>query len=248
MIVSHSHKFIYARVPKTGSTAVASSLSRYRSLSERVRLVDLAGKVVSKILCTKRFNFSANPHLSLSSAKKIIGDNKFTNYFKFSVVRHPVDRLYSQFGHIRRHIHCPKLKAMYPEMAGNGVCFEDFVDFVCTNPIPPQASMLIDEHGSILIDNFARVEQLEEELLPILSKLNIRCIFKKLNVGEAKRLSDISDRTRSLIEEMFDVDYALFGYDRFGLSGKPKLNSGKIEGIRALGFDESLWRREKFVA
>ena len=250
MIVSDSHKFIYARVPKTGSTSISSALAKYRRMSERVRCVDLLNQLFCQILRKKNIKFSTYPHLSLHSAKQIIGSRKFNSYFRFSVVRHPVDRIYSQYRHVKRNLSCPKFQAMYPEMLGHRAGFECFLEAMQSRPIPPQVSMLIDEHGKIQTNAVARIECLNEELSPIFEQLGLKCVVERLNVGGVVQngSSDLTNRARDLIERMYQIDYECFGYDRFAFKRHFQFEEKIVRNVKALTLGESIWQRVPVAA
>ena len=75
MFINHKHKFIFIHIPKNAGTSIRNSFN----------INGYDKKVVSK-----RY-----PHSTCSEIKKYIGDNIWNEYYKFSFVRNPFDRLVS---------------------------------------------------------------------------------------------------------------------------------------------------------
>ena len=75
MFINHKHKFIFIHVPKNAGTSIRNSFN----------INGYDKKVVSR-----RY-----PHSTCSEIKKYIGDDTWNEYYKFSFVRHPFDRLVS---------------------------------------------------------------------------------------------------------------------------------------------------------
>ena len=75
MFINHKHKVIFIHIPKNAGTSIRNSFN----------INGYDKKVVSK-----RY-----PHSTCSEIKKYIGDNIWNEYYKFSFVRNPFDRLVS---------------------------------------------------------------------------------------------------------------------------------------------------------
>lgn len=75
-MISNKKKFLFLHLPKTGGTSINSSLSKY---------------------CDKSSGSAYSKHASLGEMKSAIGDKSFDEYFKFTIIRNPWDRVLSLY-------------------------------------------------------------------------------------------------------------------------------------------------------
>ena len=101
MLVSHKHKFIYTKTKKTASTTVAAYFTQYcskfnleqtDSIDENHDEVGIIGQRVNGKYTTKH---KFNVNTSILDIRNFLGEQKFNEYFKFTVVRNPFDRFIS---------------------------------------------------------------------------------------------------------------------------------------------------------
>lgn len=102
MLVSHKHKFIYTKTKKTASTTVAAFFTQYctsklileqsDSIDENHDDAGIIGRRVQGKFTTEH-KFGVNT--TILDIKKFLGEQKFNEYFKFTVVRNPFDRFIS---------------------------------------------------------------------------------------------------------------------------------------------------------
>jgi len=83
-MIDHEHKFVYVRVPKTGSSSVMSTL-----------FPELWPKHVSRD--TPGSWLYDKSHVPLDMIKDELTSEQYNSYFKFSFVRNPYDRLVSSY-------------------------------------------------------------------------------------------------------------------------------------------------------
>ena len=81
MIVCDSHKFIFCRNMRTGSTSIKKRL-------------ELLGMTHISLNCNARHYGS---HMPMAEIRRHITEEQYQNYFKFSIVRNPWDRLASAY-------------------------------------------------------------------------------------------------------------------------------------------------------
>jgi len=70
-MISHTKKFLFLHLPKTGGTSINSTLSAY-------------------------MNSNSKKHSNIQEMKSELGD-KFDDYFKFTIIRNPWDRILSLY-------------------------------------------------------------------------------------------------------------------------------------------------------
>ena len=77
MNLSHTHKFLFIAIPKTYTTTVGSALKKYSAKVKR---------------------YKGDQHVSYNFLKENMKPTiNFDDYFKFTIVRNPWDRLVSVF-------------------------------------------------------------------------------------------------------------------------------------------------------
>lgn len=80
MVWSHKEKLIFVHIPKTGGTTI----EHYLNLRNCIQ-----GYCVIKNVAFQHFNWS--------DYKKLLGNKIYEKYFKFSIVRNPIDRCISEY-------------------------------------------------------------------------------------------------------------------------------------------------------
>ena len=156
MIFSSSHRFIYCHVPKTGGTSIRNQLRQYRRQQES----SIPFKVCRRLGLANTYpfyDFYNKPHTTLSKAKFLLGDRIYSELYVFAVMRDPVDWLIS----------CYKFF-----MLGNSVVkgnnsasiasFPDYIDaMIALDDLKPcQSLLLVNEAGSLLVDEIGRFDSL----------------------------------------------------------------------------------------
>ena len=249
MIVSDSHDFIYARVPKTASTSVSAALEPYRRGADR----GLAGRVGRKLGLERRHHrfvdFRGHSHWGMQAARDVLPPDFFRRATKFTVVRHPFERMVSMYNHILRSAPGTPARRKFADLFEEGADLDSFVRSLAHAPLPPQSCLVIDYDGRPLVDQVARVELLEQEIAPIFDQVGAGTEIPRLNVGFYRSERNLSVQARAIIRDVYAVDFEMFGYDEKGVSAEPDLRpsslsqkAGKmLERQGALDF--SPWKR-----
>ena len=102
MLISHKYKFIYTKTKKCASTTVAAFFTPYCTINKNLEQTDsinehhdshgiIGRRVKGKYSTPHKFDVNTNA----LQIKKYLGEDKFNEYFKFTVIRNPFDRFVS---------------------------------------------------------------------------------------------------------------------------------------------------------
>jgi len=158
-------------------------------------------------------------HRSVSFYKQVFGD-RYSNFFTFSIVRNPWDRLYSAYkflekGGINRH----DKHAFETHLS----TYKDFEDFVLNGlneriiweimHFIPQYDFVCDNNGKIIVDYVGQFENLNRSLDEINDILKLAFELGHYNKTDKKDYKDIY--TTEMIEKVHQVyqkDIDIFEY------------------------------------
>lgn len=108
MIISHKHKFIFIHVHRTGGTSIANSLLSFLGESDEVYGYTRQFEKISETNRQKNIQENSNEqgknlwkHSNPKYIKQKIGAKKWNEYFKFVVVRNPLDIHFSNYHYLR---------------------------------------------------------------------------------------------------------------------------------------------------
>jgi len=187
---SDEYKCIFVHIPKAAGTSVALTL--FNRGSRHVAWQEY---------------YNANP-------------KKFADYFKFSFVRNPWDRLVSTyFFLVKGGMNESDAKwssnvlVQYPDFASfvhgwiNKQNIKTWIHFI------PQHQFVCDDDGNILMDFLGRMENINVDFLYVAEKIGCTDSLKKINTGDRKHYSLYYDaETREIVREVYKKDIDIFGY------------------------------------
>ena len=158
---------------------------------------------------SKLIDFKASQHWKSTEERFVIGEKLWKEYFKFTIVRNPWDRLVSQyFGHVIK------------EMPGLSIdnyflrsfVYDEYHDY--KRFVQPCLDWITDD-GNILVDHIIRFENLQDDFNVVCDKIGVEHI-DLTNEGKSKKLhyrNYYSDYTAELIYNKFRTDIEEFGYE-----------------------------------
>lgn len=185
------HRAIFIHIPKTAGTSIREAMGASRQ-----------GRL----------------HIDYSHFRRSDRD-RFRDYYKFTVVRDPVDRMFSGFNYIRsggnKGTDDQELAALLNRVSPS---FSDFVKFAADEQLHtlwpllwPQSYFLCDAAGRLQVDQVLYQENLAEDYTIL--RENVRTLpeeLPELNVSSAKKRKDHPIETRRAITQLYPKDYALF--------------------------------------
>jgi len=188
----YSKKIIFVHIPKTAGISVAKAIF---------------GDV------------SLEGHRSIMFYKNLLNED-FSEYFTFSVVRNPWDRLYSAFKFLEKggiNIHDRNAYEQYLEE------YKDFEDFVINGlnkkmiyeimHFIPQSEFICSKDGKIDVNYIARFENLKDDISKLSEKINNPIELDHHNSNKKVSYKEIytSDMIKK-VEEIYKMDVINFNY------------------------------------
>lgn len=200
-MISHEHRCIFIHIPATAGTSIEEWI-------------------------VGRDWWEVSPptkHLFASQARREYSEY-WADYFKFSIVRDPVNRMRSclrfpELSFLRRNeVGDIDLEEYLRVYSRNGVVLEYDWRFHERDEVELPRHATHSLYGNILdeeLDYIGRFEDLESVTETLRSRLGIERPFSSHLQASPKALSssEISDRTRREIERLFWRDYVQFGFD-----------------------------------
>lgn len=215
MLVSHSHKFIFIAIPRTGSTSIRYSLQKYlhkypETLEEEAQQFD--------------------PHITASSVKDVMMQQGYdwNEYFKFTFVRNPWDRILSKF------LYC---KEYLSREIQNKPYHKDTMDFckaLKTNDFDSamqdwrflsnevlkktQLEYLInegDKDNKLLVDYVGKFETLQDDYNIICERIGLSSrVLDRLNViNHANYREYYTPLAKRIVENTCSKEIVMFNYN-----------------------------------
>ncbi len=201
-MISHSKKFIFIHIPKSGGTSVSYSLRKYGKF--------LQGE--------ENYNSIYFKHAKAANIRKELCP-EFDQYYKFTIVRNPWDWVVSNY-RFNRGLHQPfiikdqyKVSGDIPEWAQNW-SFEYWLEWWLREFEPSQIGMISDENDRILVDRIMRFETLQLDFVALCIKLKIwpRLLPHIYNSGKQHYKNHYNQKTKEMVDGYFYREIEQFGY------------------------------------
>lgn len=205
MIISTSHKFVFAAIPKTGTHSVRRALREHMGPQD----MEQVGLFVQSKLPIPELARLGHGHITLAELKPFMKPDEFSAFFKFAFVRNPFDRFVSYSSFITRevgHFDRDPKKVMHYFLANppwEHILFR------------PQHEFVTDKDGKLLTDYIGRVEQMQRSYDEICSLIGIASArLDQVNSSRRKGYRDYYDQ--ELIDgvaKLYAKDLEYFGYE-----------------------------------
>lgn len=207
MIVSHTHKFIFVAIPKTGTHAVRFALRPYLGNEdwEQVGLFKHSQLPIVQIAQKK------HGHISVSEIQPYLSNEQWETYLKYSIVRNPWDRFIS---------YCFfKMKKRMDMLSSNPIPFMKLMishdkNFKADILSKPQTDFLKDTNGEIKIDFLLHQENLQHDYNLLVNKLGLgQTTLEVVNASEHKNYREYyDDELKEMVETYYQEDIKTFNY------------------------------------
>ena len=241
MIISHTRKFIFVHIHKTGGTSLERAIDPHLAWNDLILGGSRFGEQIQAPYAKK---YGLNKHSGVSDIEAICGPEILGNYFVFSLVRHPLARLCSMYNFVAttlnkwarqqnielqdvaRHI-TPEAAKKKPALKWASTkaflkcgSFSEFIrqrEMANAPGFRPQLSCLVAREGELKAQ-FFRLEDYPGWLQPLQEKLGVPFEFARDNESTLKLVEEVAvdSEDRAHVEKLFHMDYEAFGYDRSG--------------------------------
>lgn len=189
-MISNKHKFIFIHIPKTGGTSIEKAFNQ---------------------------NLVGEKHRTMTQYENIL-DTNIDQYFLFSVIRNPWDRMVSYWNWRQGKYWAP--------IDGKMNIFSEWLKYVMSlnlkkessndfkMAISSQFSSLKNKKNKIILD-LIRFENLQNDFNSVCDKIGIpQQQLPHYNKAKHKHYTEYyDDKTRQIVAEKFAKDIEYFGYE-----------------------------------
>ena len=216
MVISNNKKFIFIHIYKTGGNSVSSLLLPYARKREKFSQKWISRYIINRINKLLRLNDQGNKwingirkHATALEIKDCIGDKKFAEYFKFTIVRNPYDFLVSLYHYIKQSPNHRNYQTV------NSLTFKEFIINETKNNCHLQSDFITNNDGKLIVDYVGKLEHIDYSLSHVSRKLNI----PKKNIPDSNKSERNSDEMNyydvellEIVNKYFKKDFELLGY------------------------------------
>lgn len=212
MIISHSRKFIFVHIEKNAGTSITRYLDKYLIYRDIVLGCTEFGESVQPFFKKK---FQLYKHSHADRIRAVTGDDVWQNYFSFSFVRNPWDRMVSLYNWCCK----GKFDFLICKEAIEAGSFPKFIRGQCFQSLPQQLEYLTDKKGDILVDFIGKQESIQKDVDYICKYLQLPSIdMKKVKHNVRNRSFDNyqdyynSNEDIEIVKNKFAKDIDFFQY------------------------------------
>jgi hypothetical protein len=221
MLVSHRKKFIFLKTAKTAGTSVEVFFEKYcfpkgawvfshdreEYINSNTGIVGYRGLNRGE---QRFFN-----HKPANDLRNELGGDIWDEYFKFTVIRNPFDKMVSAFFHFEKHRKADKYS------------FDKLTDVERFRNWVKGGGKVIDKHiylieGKVAVDYFIRYENLRSDIELVCQKLNLDLGLDLNDLPNLK--TEFRDRslpvkafydleTEQYVRKLYDFEIQHFGYE-----------------------------------
>lgn len=186
-----------------------------------VHIPKCAGISINKAL----FNSIGGGHTTLDQYLNVFPPSEFNQYFKFTIVRNPWDRVVSAYSFLKQGGLNDWDRNFYDKEISKYGSFKDFIEGWLTpdnimkfHHFRPQKHYILDKYQKVSVDFIGYLELIDEDFKYIANKLNISAELKKQNTAKRDDYRAYYDAdTRAIVAKIYADDIALLNYDFEGV-------------------------------
>ena len=208
----------------------------YKGFDEKkaifIHVPKCAGVSINKTL----FGNLGGGHCTLEDYSKIFEPKCIRDYFKFTFVRNPWDRLVSAYFFLKKGGFGEKDKQWFDENLSSFDDFDDFVkNWVNTENIwkwhhfRPQHHYILDKRRRVELDFLGYFENINEDFKIIMNKVGIEAELPGSNASKHNSYIEYyTDETKEIARKAYSADINLLGYEFDNSSLQKQLSARKL--------------------
>ena len=147
-------------------------------------------------------------------------DNQFSQrVFKFSICRHPVDRLISAYYFLKKGGMCQNDLEFSIKHLADVDSFEEFVLLKLRNKnilsyyhFTPQFDFITNDGHNIAVDKIYKLENLHDDIQEISEKVGFNVDLERLNKNNHKDKEKLTYEMKQVIEDVYHKDFNKLNY------------------------------------
>lgn len=231
MIISHSRRFVFVHIHKTAGESVTEALAPHLERKDLVVGTTFTGKLAS-LTRSRTGAGRLKKHSPALRLRAHLGEEAWPEYFKFAVIRDPVDRACSLYAYISKMLARRERASVrnllfalpgatsadplnWPESRAylESASFSEFIRHPAF-AMREQWRYVCDEAGGLIVNFVARFENLEADFAEACRRIGVesaRLPRRNASGGRTERTM-ASPEDRALLAAVFHRDYELFGY------------------------------------
>lgn len=208
MPVNHEHKILFVHIPKTGGQTVCKILNIPKGSKKHYYWKSDKNEI-------------DYGHATIKQLSELIN---LDDYYKFTFIRNPYDRLVSEYFFRIKNISAKNSVLKLKQKTS----FNEFVKqvyelhkrrfnskhYFITHYIPQYDYINID--GDIKVDDVYRYEEFENNVRKIINEFNLKDEIPKKNISKNKK-SDYMEyynmETKKMVNEIYETDFFRFNYN-----------------------------------
>jgi hypothetical protein len=218
MLISHTHRFVFTKTKKTGSSSVASYFEplcmrpgEWVQSDNRPEYESETGAIGFRGPEYKTTEWRWWNHMPAKMIRQRLGAERWDSYFKFCVVRNPYDKAISAYFFFTSIHHPNGLPAATDHR-------ERFEEWLQSGELPIDRNIYTID-GQLAVDRVVRYESLVSDLPEVCQRLGVpwqpeRLARFKSGIRPIEATPDrlYTDRARRLVEQAYAFELAHFGY------------------------------------
>jgi hypothetical protein len=171
-------------------------------------------------LCTALFDCKGGGHLTARAYRALFGTQAFEEYFKFTFVRNPWDRIVSAFTYLSQGGGNERDAAWGQAVLAQYRSFDEFVlqwldprSVYSQIHFVPQWEFVVNGQGQVCMDFVGRFERLADDFQYVADQLGCACELPLVNASRRLSYRDYyTEASRRRVAQVYRRDIEQFGY------------------------------------